>query len=237
MDARNLTYRPAPVQSGGIAPATPDLKRSNRQYHSIAPRYDANCTRIETLRIEAIDRLQLRPGETVVDVGCGTGLGFLHLIERIGRGGHLIGIEPNSAMMARARRRVECAGWRNVTLIEASAQLAVVPEPADALLFCFTHDVLRTPATLSRLLTRVRPNARIAAAGVRFAPWWLAPLNVWLLLRCRHYLTTFDGMSAPWSHLAALVPGLTVESRRCGTAWVASGQVPTHRFPSPEITR
>lgn len=237
MDAHDSAILNTHSRRLGLFPVAPDVDRAKHEYQALAGSYDANCIGIEILRIEAIARLQLRPGDTVVDVGCGTGLSFAHLVERIGRGGRLIAIEPSPAMMARARRRVACAGWRNVTLIEAAARIAVVPAAADAMLFCFTHDVLRVPQSLSNLTSRLHGNARVCAAGAKLASWWAAPLNLWTLARCRRYVTTFEGFAAPWTHLAALVPDLSVESRRCGTAWIASGRMPSHRKSCPETTR
>jgi hypothetical protein len=86
-------------------------------------------------------------------------------------------------------------------------------------------------------MSPLRENARVVAAGAKLASWWAAPLNLWTLVRCRRYVTTFEGFAKPWSRLAALVPDLKVEPRHWGTAWIASGRTPSHRKSATEIAR
>ena len=67
-------------------------------------------------------------------------------------------------MLALARERCVREGWRNVTLIESAMETADIPAPVDAILFNFTHDVLRSPAGPGAHL-RGRP------ARARASPW------------------------------------------------------------------
>src|SRR3972149_632357 len=76
----------------------------------------------ERLRRKAVARLRPRPGETVVDLGCGTGLSFELLEHGVGPQGRIIGVEITPEMLAKAREKVARHGWSNVTLIEASAE-------------------------------------------------------------------------------------------------------------------
>lgn len=69
----------------------------------------------------AIDMLNLRPGEQVLDVGCGTGLNFALIQQKIGAHGLLVGIDRSPQMLEQARRRAARNGWANVILIEADA--------------------------------------------------------------------------------------------------------------------
>jgi ubiquinone/menaquinone biosynthesis C-methylase UbiE len=55
------------------------------------------------------DLAELHPGETVLDVGCGTGTLALEAYERIGATGHMVGIDPSPQMIARARRKAQRA--------------------------------------------------------------------------------------------------------------------------------
>lgn len=81
------------------------------------------------IRLRTIDRLQLHPGDIVLDVACGTGLSFAPLRERIGPAGRLIGIEVSSEMIALARGRCQQQDWRNVTLIESAIEDASIDGP------------------------------------------------------------------------------------------------------------
>jgi demethylmenaquinone methyltransferase/2-methoxy-6-polyprenyl-1,4-benzoquinol methylase len=76
---------------------------------------------VGTYRRQATQAFWLRPGDTVVDVGCGTGLNFLHLEHVIGPTGRIIGVDLTDAMLAQAKLRVEKHGWNNVRLVQADA--------------------------------------------------------------------------------------------------------------------
>lgn len=165
-----------------------------------------------------MSRLALRPDETVIDVGCGTGLTFDLIERRIGPGGRLIGLEPSDEMLAWAKGRVANEGWQNVTLLEAAAEEARLPFSPDAAILVLTHDVMRSPRALANLVSQLRPGARICAAGAKFAPAWAFPVNLAVRLIARPYVTTFDGMKRPWDHLERLVPDLRVESLALGGA-------------------
>ena len=99
-----------------------DRQRSLDQYRKVVAGYDRHMWFARRARQEAVGRLLLRPGHTVVDVGCGTGLSFGLIEAQIGAGGRLIGIEPSPEMLAAARQRVAEHGWNNVALLEATAE-------------------------------------------------------------------------------------------------------------------
>lgn len=72
-------------------------------------------------RVDAIDRLGLRPGDRVLDLACGTGLNLPLLRERVGETGQVTGLDASASMLARATARVDAAGWRNVHLVRGDA--------------------------------------------------------------------------------------------------------------------
>jgi ubiquinone/menaquinone biosynthesis C-methylase UbiE len=72
-------------------------------------------------RRRAVTALGLRPGDSVIDIACGTGLNFPLIEEVIGSGGQIIGVDLTDAMLAHARDRIERNGWSNISLVQADA--------------------------------------------------------------------------------------------------------------------
>lgn len=212
-----------PRSSGGRAP---DRELAREKYSRIAATYDrlGRIRLAEAVRREAVDRLELRPGDIVIDVACGTGLSFPLIEERIGAQGKLIGVDLSAEMLQKAQDRVVKAGWQNVTLIESPVEEADVPVEADAVFFHFTHDVMRNPAALENIFRHSKPGARVVSAGSKRAPWWNVPANVVMWRISRRYITTFEGFARPWSHLKRLVPNLRVRPTLFGAGYIAWGR-------------
>jgi SAM-dependent methyltransferase len=55
---------------------------------------------------------QIRPGERVLDVACGTGVLARHLAQRVGARGQVVGLDPNPGMLAVARERAPAIEWQ-----------------------------------------------------------------------------------------------------------------------------
>jgi len=85
----------------------------------------------------AVDTLFLQPGDTVVDIACGTGLNFPLLQERVGPRGCIIGVDITDGMLAQARRRIEKNGWQNVKLVNCDASEFRFPPCINGILSTF----------------------------------------------------------------------------------------------------
>lgn len=202
----------------------PDRAFALEHYRRTAAGYDASSRRIARKRQCALDLLDLKPGETVFDVACGTGPMLDMLSAHVGPGGRVVGIEQSPDMAALARRRIEDLALANVSLVEAPVEEARLDEAADAMLFCYTHDVLRSPAALRHLFAAAKPGARVAVCGAKLYPWWLSPLNAWVRRRAYGYMTTVEGLDAPWSLLAGYCPDFAVRKTYFfGSGYVGSG--------------
>ena len=193
------------------------------QYRRRAGVYDIELALFEPVRRRAVERLALRTGDVVFDVGCGTGLSLPLLQPLVGAKGRIVGIEQSPEMIAKARERVALQGWKNVELIEASVEAARLARRADAALFHFTHDILREPLAIANVLRHLRPGARVVACGLQWAPFWAWPVNLLVFGAARHSVTSLAGLGSPWSLLAKHLSGLQVEKVMAGGVFIASG--------------
>jgi demethylmenaquinone methyltransferase/2-methoxy-6-polyprenyl-1,4-benzoquinol methylase len=195
-------------------------------YTRDAVRYEVRTQLFHHWRRRVVDLLPLRPGEVVLDVGCGSGLCFPLLQQCIGPGGTIIGIETAPEMLALARQQILERGWRNVVLVESAAEDAVIPRRADHALFCAVHDVLQSPAALRTVLARVRPGGTVAAVGGKWAPPWAVGLNTLVAATHAPFVRNFTGFDRPWAGLAPHLTNFLIREIEMGCGYLAAGQTP-----------
>jgi ubiquinone/menaquinone biosynthesis C-methylase UbiE len=130
----------------------------------------------------AVQALGLRPGDTVVDIACGTGLNFPLIEQAIGPSGRIVGVDLTDAMLAQAQQRIETNGWSNISLVQADAAEFAFPTEVDAILstYAMSHvpecgDVIAHGAAALSLDRRwVVLDLKVPDT----APRWLAQLGI-----------------------------------------------------------
>lgn len=202
-----------------------DIDLVRRKYRWNAALYDLVRGPTARLRDIAIGRLGLRPGATVLDVGCGTGLSFEPLEEAVGPTGRIVGVDVSPDMLAKAREKITTHGWSNVTLIEANAEDATLePESVDAVLSFYTHDIVSSERAMRVAVRALRTGGPFVAAGVKLTTGvrglLLNPLTVGYSLPA---VTNLSGLQCPWRELERMLGHLDVEEYAGGTAYVARG--------------
>jgi arsenite methyltransferase len=204
---------------------TADNQLSIARYRAKAAGYDASAERTMPLRRRTIGLLRLQPGQVVLDVGAGTGLSYALLHEGVAPGGRVLAFEQSPDMFALAEARVRQAGWADLWHTNTPAEAVQLPQPADAALFNFTHDILRTPAAVDNILRQLRPGARIAIAGMKFFPWWTGPLNLLPWLKNRPYNARPADLWSPWDLIAPRCDDFRRWSVMAGMGYLATGTV------------
>lgn len=133
---------------------------------------------IRPLGLAAMDRLDPRPGERVLDVGCGCGDSSLELARRVGPEGEVLGLDISAPMLEVARERARAAGARNLVFQEADVQTATLPGDRDAVFSRFGVMFFADPtAAFANLRSALRPGGRLG-----FVCWRPLAENLWMRL-------------------------------------------------------
>ena len=123
----------------------------------------------------ALDALAARPGERILDIGCGGGDTVLDLARRVAPDGSIVGIDVSAAVLAFARRAAE--GLGQVRFIQADAQAPpFAPASFDAAFSRFGVMFFADPvAAFANIRRSLRPGGRLA-----FVCWRPMTENPWM---------------------------------------------------------
>jgi demethylmenaquinone methyltransferase/2-methoxy-6-polyprenyl-1,4-benzoquinol methylase len=179
----------------------------------------------KSFRVKAVDLLRLKGGDTVVELGCGTGVSFPLILERIEPEGRLIGVDISSGMLDRARRRIEPAGWTNVELAQSDIAEYDLPKGVDGVLATGVFGYLEEGDKVIEALSRaIAPGGRLVIFDGQEPdrlPAWLFRFIVWV---SRPFGVTRGYFEKP---TAAAVRrhfrDVTVESMYGGMMFIAGG--------------
>jgi len=130
-------------------------------------------TQLEPFGRLVIDRLGLKSGERVLDVGCGCGATTRALAARVGTGGAAVGLDVSGPMLAHAR---SLPSTPQATFIEADAATFRPEQPFDAVASRFGVMFFADPvAAFTNLHALLGPGGRLA-----FICWQSFDRNQWV---------------------------------------------------------
>jgi len=173
----------------------------------------------------AVDALGLKPGDTVVELGCGTGLNFPLLQAIVGPQGRVVGVDLTDAMLDVARRRAWAEHWDNVQLVQADLVDYPVPPGTAGILSTFAITLAEDyDRAIRRAARALEPGGRLGILDfrrpgrwpeplVRLAAWMNRPFGVSLDLASRH----------PWESVRRYLQEVHYEEFYGGSVYLSVG--------------
>ena len=125
----------------------------------------------------ALELAAPRPGERVIDIGCGCGDTSIELARSVGEGGRVLGVDVSRPMLEVARARAGGEGWARLEFREADAAEAPLPPDTDLLFSRFGVMFFGSPVPAFRHL---RASQRTRGRCV-FACWRAPRDNAWAM--------------------------------------------------------
>jgi len=214
-----------------------ELQHLANLYDRMAPGYDRYARLLPLIgfrqmpyRALAIKALCLKPGSTVVDIGCGTGLNFDRLQAAIGPSGRIIGVDLSDAMLEQARTKVLQRGWQNIELICGDAAQFRFPPTVGGIISTFALTLVPEYDTVIRRGSQALGiGDRLCVLDFKMPSNWLVHLAPVL---ARLLIVPFGGtlgMSQrhPWESIGKHLDLVLYRELYFGCAYIAAGQ----RYP------
>ena len=174
-----------------------------------------------SIRSKAINRLELKRGSRVLEVGCGTGRNLAPLIEAVGAEGQVYGVDLSEGMLAEAKQLCVRQNWRNVELMRADAADYVLPAPVDGVIFSLSYAVIpHHRNALRRAWKQLRPGGYLVIMDAKLPSGILGrmlhPFVVWT-----SKLTVLGNPDIrPWDELRELTDDVDYEEAQFGTYYI-----------------
>lgn len=181
--------------------------------------------RMKAYRSETIRELSLKRGDFVVELGCGTGLNFPLIMEKIGPEGRLAGVDITPGMLGIAQERVCRNGWKNVELIESDIVDYAIPKGINAMLatglFGYVPEYDQVIKTVSNALVTGGHVAILDGKQPENLPKWL--FGIVLRLGGPFGYTPEYFNVSPWDSVERYFQKLSFRTRYGGMIYILSG--------------
>lgn len=182
--------------------------------------------RINEYRRKAVDYLNLKKGDLVVDLGCGTGLCFPLIMEKIGQKGTLIGVDISTEMLSVAEKRAKRYGWSNVNLIHSDIEKFEFPNEINGLISTGVFGYLEGRSkVLENIYKSLAHNGKIVIFDGKRPDKWPSFLFKLFVMLCTPYGVTesyFDNNTA--EIVSKLFKNITFEDMYGGLLYITSGE-------------
>ena len=158
--------------------------------------------RVEHMQVErVVSALKLQSGQTVADLGSGSGLFTRALARAVGEKGTAFAVDIDPALLAIVQRSAERSKLTNIAAVQAAPDDPKLPSPVDLIFICDTFHHLPDKPTYAKTLARyTKSGGRVAIidftndwpAGHDQMRYTLSELEGWMTSAGFTRLESFD---------------------------------------------
>jgi len=181
-------------------------------------------------RQTAVKALKLKPGDTVLELACGTGINFPLFQRYIGSTGRIIGVDLTDAMLEQAKKRVANQGWKNVTLIQHDASTYQIPSNVNAVFSSYALSIFPdTKRVLTNIADSLAPEGRLTLIELQIPKFWPSWLASAALALMKPFAVTEDWVARrPWETICSTIneklDNVQVTEHFFGLTYIISGE-------------
>ena len=149
-----------------ILPVTRSKTEARQSYNKLSRWYDLLAGGSEDkYRRMGLDLLNAKPGETILEIGCGTGSSLVDLAHAVGQDGTILGMDISNGMLAQAAAKIKLVVAETIHLLAADGLHPPLPAAClDAIFMSFTLELFAAdeipsgPGSLQMVIERLRSD-------------------------------------------------------------------------------
>ncbi|HEX8196222.1 MAG TPA: methyltransferase domain-containing protein [Pyrinomonadaceae bacterium] len=174
-----------------------------------------------SIRSKAVSRLELKRGNRVLEVGCGTGRNLASLIEAVGAEGQVYGVDLSEGMLAEAKQLCIRQDWQNVELMRADAADYVLPSSVDGVIFSLSYAVIpHHREALRHAWKQLRPGGYLVIMDAKLPSGIIGKLLYPFVLWTSKLTVLGNPDIRPWDELRELTEDVDYEEAQFGTYYI-----------------
>ena len=210
-----------------------DKKQIAELYLKRAKNYDISANLYYLMGIRelayrkiAVEALKLGHGDTVVELGCGTGLNFTLLRDRVGSEGKIIGVDLTTEMLSSAHKRIEHNKWTNIELVQCDAGTYSFPEHVNGIISTFAITLIpEYDKIIKKGAGALSPGKRLVVLDFKLPDSWPMWLIKFFVVLTRPFGVTLDLADRhPWESIDRYLVLKELKSFYFGSIYNAAGE-------------
>jgi len=156
-----------------MLPVNRPKEQARRYYNRLSGIYDWLTASEQALIHKGVEVLRPAPGETILEIGCGTGTGLIAISQKMHGQGRVIGLDLSLKMLQKAKQRMASSITPWLLLASDAGQTSLQAKTVDAIYCAFTLELFSQTdmiATLNEIRRILVPGGRIVVVALSKEP-------------------------------------------------------------------